>query len=221
MTQKMRISQPGSVICAIWILFATTASAQSVTRSQLGSAFEIRYGTVEVVERVKIQSPAFEIRYGTVEVVERVKIQSQAAQGAVTGGLIGAATSGHHHRSKHALEGAVAGAFLTALLEGNRKAYQYTVDFDDGSITKVVVESGGIVQGDCVTVELGQTANIRRVSGVHCEHRGHEALAEPIVHAKRQSEAAECHTAKEQALQATTEEATDIALKKVRVFCEG
>ena len=56
---------------------------------------------------------------------------------------------------------------------------------------------------------------------MQCEHRGHEALAEPIVHAKRTTEAAECHTAKAQALQATTEEATDIALKKVRVFCEG
>ena len=36
-----------------------------------------------------------------------------------------------------------------------------------------------------------------------------------------QEGAAECHAAKEMALQATTEEATDIALKKVRVFCEG
>jgi outer membrane lipoprotein SlyB len=201
MTQKIRILQASSVICAIWILFVATASAQTVSRSQLGSAFEIRYGTVERVDRVKVQS--------------------QASQGAVTGGLIGAATSGHHHRGKHALEGALAGALLTAILEGNRQAYQYTVDFDDGSITKVVIETGGIEEGDCVSVELGQTANIRRVSDVQCEHRSHEALVEPIVYAKRQSEAAECHTAKEQALQATTEEATDIALKKVRVFCEG
>jgi hypothetical protein len=56
---------------------------------------------------------------------------------------------------------------------------------------------------------------------VHCEYRDHEALAAPIVHAKQQTEAAECHAAKEMALQATTEVATDIALKKVRVFCEG
>jgi len=201
MRQNKRIPQFGSVICTMLILFATTASAQSVSRAQLGSAFQIRYGTVEVVERVKIQS--------------------QAAQGAVTGGLIGGVTSGHHHRGKHALEGAIAGAFLTALLEGNRKGYQYTVDFDDNSVTKVITESGGIVEGDCVAVELGQTANIRRTSAVHCEHQAHEALADPIVHAKRQSEAAECHAAKQMALQATTEEATDIALKKVRVFCEG
>jgi len=201
MKHPKRFPQPGSIIFALGMLLAVTASAQSVSRSQLGSFFEIRYGTVEVVERVKIKS--------------------QAAQGAVTGGLIGGVTSGHHHRGKHALEGAIAGAFLTAILEGNRKGYQYTVDFDDNSVTKVITESGGIVEGDCVAVELGQTANIRRTSSVHCEHQAHEALAEPIVQAKRQSEAAECHAAKEMALQATTEESTDIALKKVRVFCEG
>ena len=201
MRQNNKFVQTGSMIIALWMFFATTVSAQSIPRSQLGSAFQVRYGIVETVESVNVQS--------------------QAAQGAVTGGLIGGATSGHHHRGKHALEGALAGAFLTALLEGNRKGYQYTVDFDDGSVTKVITESGGIVAGDCVAVELGQTANIRRTSSVHCEHRGHEALAEPMVHAKQQTEAAECHTAKEMALQATTEEATDIALMKVRVFCEG
>jgi len=189
------------MICAACIFVTSTAVAQQVSRSQLGSSFEIRYGTVETVDRVKVQS--------------------QAAKGAVTGGLIGGATSGHHHRGKHAVEGAVAGALLTALLEGNRKAYQYTVDFDDGSVTKVIIETGGIVEGDCVAVELGQTANIRRTSSVHCENRGHEGLADPIVNAKQQTEAATCHAAKEMALQATTEEAVDIALKKVRVFCEG
>lgn len=190
-----------AALCLVSVTIVGTSTAQTVSRSQLGSSFEIRYGTVESVERVSVQS--------------------QAGQGAVTGGIIGGATSGHRHRGKHAVEGAVAGALLTVLLEGDRRAYQYTVDFDDGSVTKVIIETGGIVEGDCVAVELGQTANIRRTSSVHCEDRGHEALSDPIVNAKQQTEAAECHAAKEMALQATTEEATDIALKKVRVFCEG
>lgn len=199
MPKKLQI---GSLICILSIAVVGTSAAQTIQRSQLGSSFDIRYGTVETIERVKIQS--------------------QAGKGAITGGLIGGATSGHSHRGKHAVEGAVAGALLTALLEGNRKAYQYTVEFGDGSLTKVVIETGGIVEGDCVVVELGQTANIRRTSSVHCEHPDHEALTDaPMVYAKRQTEAAECHAAKEMALQATTEEATDIALKKVRVFCEG
>ena len=201
MRQNGKLFRIGFLIGAMSIMVACSTSTPSVTRSQLNSSFEIRYGTVETIERVKIQS--------------------QAAQGAVTGGLIGGLTSGHSHRGQHALEGAVAGALLTALLEGNRQGYQYMVDFDDGSVTKVVTESAGIAEGDCVAVELGQTANIRRTSSVHCEHTDHAALAEPVVHAKRQTEAAECHAAKDMALQATTNEATDIALKKVRVFCEG
>lgn len=201
MTLIRKIAQLSLPIFTIFVLVAGNTAAQDIPRSQLGSSFDIRYGTVEIVDRVKVQS--------------------QAGKGAVMGGLIGGATSGHSHRGKHAVEGAVAGALLSAILEGNRKAYQYTVDFDDGSVTKVIIESGGIVEGDCVVVELGQTANIRRTSSVHCEHRDHESLSEPIVYANSQEEAAECHASKQMALQATTEEATDIALKKVRVFCEG
>jgi len=188
-------------VCTAALLTVNMTVAQTVSRGQLNSSFDVRHGIVAQVEQVRIKS--------------------QAGQGAVMGGIVGGVTSGHHHRGKHALEGAAAGALLTALLEGKRRAYQYTVSFDDGSATKIVTETPGIVEGDCVTVELGQTANIRRASSVFCEHTAHEALAESIVHAKVQSEAAECHAAKQMALQATTEEATDIALKKVRVFCEG
>ncbi len=137
------------------------------------------------------------------------------------GGIVGGAASGHHHRGKHAAEGALAGALLAAVLDGNRHARSFIVDLNDGSEIKLITEQRGIREGDCVAVEMRQTANIRNVSSVHCEHPGHEALAHPVVHAKSQSEAAACHTAKEQALQSTTEEATDIALKKVRVFCES
>jgi outer membrane lipoprotein SlyB len=164
---------------------------------------------------------SFEINYGIVVGKEKVEIKSQAAQGAVMGGIVGGATSGHHHRGKHAVEGAIAGALLTAILEGSKKANQYTVKFNDDRMTKIITETKGIREGDCVSVELGQTANIRRVSTVYCEHPDHEALSDPIVHANNQEGAAECHAAKQMALQATTEEATDIALKKVRVFCEG
>ena len=137
------------------------------------------------------------------------------------GGIIGGATSGHHHRGKHAVEGALAGALLAAVLDGDRHARSFVVELNHGREIRIIKEQHRNREGDCVAVETGLTANIRTVSSVHCDSPGHEALAHPVVHAKAQSEAAECHTAKEQALQATTEEATDIALKKVRVFCEG
>lgn len=189
-----------TTIFVLTMLFSV-ANSQSIDRSQLNSSFEVKYGVVVNTEKVDIKS--------------------QAGQGAVMGGIVGGATSGHHHRGKHAVEGAIAGALLTAILEGGKKAHQYTVKFDDSGETKIITETKGIQKGDCVSVELGQTANIRRVSSVYCEHPDHEALADPIVHANAQEGAAECHAAKQMALQATTEEATDIALKKVRVFCEG
>lgn len=201
MTRNTRLSSLAAAVALLLVTLAGTSMAQDVSRSQLNSSFEINYGIVAKVEKVKIQS--------------------QAGAGAVTGGLIGGATSGHHHRGKHAVTGAAAGALLTALLEGDRKAFQYTVELNNGNMTKITTETPGIEEGDCVGLEIGQTANIRRVSGVQCEHDDHEALAEPIVHAKRQSDAAECQAAKEMALQASTEDTLDVALKKVRVFCEG
>ena len=189
-----------SFICATLALSAC-ASSPTVPLNQMNSSFNIHYG---VVERV-----------------ERTQVASNAPQGAVMGGIIGGVTSNHHNRGEHALEGAVAGALLAAVLQGDRTAYKYTVDFMDGGITKVITETPAIAEGDCVTVELGSTANIRRVSSVHCENANHTLLAaDAKIHEKRQEDAQECHEAKQMALQATTEEATDIALKKVRVFCE-
>lgn len=160
-----------------------------------------------------------QINYGVVQNIQQTKLDSNVGKGAITGGLIGAGTSGHHNRAEHAAEGAAALALLTAIAEGKRKAYAYEVKLNSGSIIKLVTESGDIAEGDCVSVEQGQSANIRRVSSVYCEEPDHEALKHPQVQAAAQSDAAECHTAKEIALAAKTESEVDIALKKVRVFC--
>ena len=188
-------------LAAVLLTIASTLlQAQTISRAQLNQGFEIHYGVVNDVNKVKVQS--------------------SAPSGAVMGGLIGGATSGHHHRGKHAATGAVAGALLSAVLDGDRRAYQYTVDLVDGGQTKVVIESGGIREGDCVSVELGTTANIRRVSSVHCESPDSEALNDHVTYAKTQSDAAECHAAKNMVLKASSDEEIELAMKKVRVFCE-
>jgi outer membrane lipoprotein SlyB len=163
---------------------------------------------------------AISVNYGTVESVEKVKLKSDAPRNAVFGGIIGAATSGSHHRGKHAAEGALAAALVTALVQHRKSANQYLVDLKSGGSLKLITEQGDIRVGDCVSVEQGSAANIRRVSSVYCEHAGHIALDHPVVQAKAQLDAAGCHAAKEQALKADTEESVDIALKKVRVFCD-
>jgi outer membrane lipoprotein SlyB len=62
-----------AVVLVATVLVSSNVWAQKVSRSQLNSSFDIRYGTVEVVERVKVKS--------------------SAPQGAVMGVLIGGATT--------------------------------------------------------------------------------------------------------------------------------
>lgn len=163
-----------------------------------------------------------QIDYGVVERVENVKLDSNMGKGVIAGGMIGAGTSGKHDRAKHAAEGAAAMAILTAIAEGKRKAHSYQIKLTSGSVVKVVIESGGIEEGDCVSVEQGKTANVRRVSSVYCEESEQESLHHhPHVHAAAYEDAAECHSAKEIALHAKTEKEVDLALKKVRAFCES
>ena len=166
-----------------------------------------------------------QIDYGVVEKVENVKVDSNMGKGVVAGGLIGAGTSGkhasNHDKAKHAAEGAAALAILTAIAEGKRKAHQYQVKLTSGSVVKLVSESKEIEEGDCVSVERGESANIRRVSSVYCEEPEHEALRHPHVRAAAYEDAAECHTAKEMAMHAKTEKEIDIAVKKVQVFCDN
>ena len=160
------------------------------------------------------------INYGVVEHVEKKKVDSKAMGGAVFGGILGAATSGHHHRGKNAAIGAIGGGLLTKILEGNRDAWSYRINMVSGGEKQIITEQSGVRIGDCVSVEEGRLTNIRRVPSVHCEHRTHEAMQDHMVNANSQESAAECHVAKEMALRADTEEEMDIALKKVRVFCD-
>lgn len=174
--------------------------------------------SVAAVDRNNLNS-AFQINYGVVESVTQEKLDSSVGSGVLMGGMLGAATSGKHGKGKHALEGAAAAGLLTAILQGSRKAYSYQVMLGNGSMVKLLSENGGITTGDCVSVEQGKTANIRRVSPVFCETPPHEALQHPRVVASAQQDATECHEAKEQALAAKTEKDVELALKKVRVFC--
>ena len=160
------------------------------------------------------------ISYGVVEAIDKKKVDSAAPGGAVLGGVIGAATSGHHHRGKHAAIGALSGGVLSAILQGNRDAYVYQVKMANGGEKAVMTEQNTARVGDCVAVEEGRLANIRRVAAAHCAHHKHPARDDYMVKARAHENAAECHVAKEMALKATTEEEMDIALKKVSIFCD-
>ena len=83
-----------------------------------------------------------------------------------------------------------------------------------GDSISITTEQGHIDVGDCVTVERGESANIRRVSQVHCQEKDTEPTAEHVV------EAEECEAAKAAMLDAETTEALEAAVDKARILCE-
>jgi len=84
----------------------------------------------------------------------------------------------------------------------------------DREHTSTITNQGRIDVGDCVTIERGDSANIRRVSEVHCQAKDTRPSAEHAVEAK------ECEAAKAAMLDAETTEALEAAVDKVRILCE-
>lgn len=201
---KTRVAASVSLVAA-GVLAAVSAGAQ-----HKGDAMEIRYGRVDRVDEVKYDNKGAPKGTGT---------------GAIVGGLAGSMNASHGHEVRDAAAGALAGALLTAAYQQHKHrhdgGYQYTVSLLGGGDVAVVVEHGDIAVGDCVAVERGGSANVRRVSDVHCDSYGHGGLKGPGIAAHAQEDAAECHVAKESALRARNDEEIDVALKKVRVFCES
>jgi hypothetical protein len=109
---------------------------------------------------------------------------------------------------------AAAGAAIQGAATGS-VAQQYTVQLRNGGQAIVSTEQQEIRQGDCVSVEQGQHANIRRVSDIHCEERHKTTIPE-----HHESSANNCQLAKDELTKAQTDESIDHAAKKVRVLCE-
>lgn len=157
------------------------------------------------------------VRYAEVTDIERVKLPSAAPAGAMVGGFTGIAlSSGRSTRSQVAsgLGGAALGALAVKALEGDRLGYSYRLQYADGSISNFITEKGYLQLGDCVSVERGQYANIRRVPGDMCEKSG--VVVDPV----HRRNAIQCHAAKEQLLDARTDEEIELASRKVAVICE-
>lgn len=160
------------------------------------------------------------VAYGTVQQVEQVKMDARYTSGALVGGGIGlAAASGRSGTTQ--VGAAVAGAIIGALVQKQRAgmADRYTVLLTTGSTIEIVTEHHDIAVGDCVTVEQGEHANIRRVSPVMCDTRATSpAYAE--MHAAKVEGSEECHRVKEELMAASNESDADLAYKKMRAFCE-
>ena len=203
------IGTTGVVVCATVVAIAGARAQDRVPREQVGASFEIHYGIVETVQVGKMDATA------------------STARGATIGGVVGLAAADHDDDLRGAVKGAAAGALIARLVAKHQKdnapnVYTYSIALMDGDESKIVSETGDIRPGDCVAVEYGQSANVRRVSNAYCESDHLEvARTDEAMSAQAQQSAADCHAAKQVALQAKTEAEMDVALKKVRLFCES
>ncbi len=86
---------------------------------------------------------------------------------------------------------------------------------NSGGQTIISTELQDIMTGDCVSIEQGVNANIRRVSSYHCETKNTTSIPE-----HHKSAASDCDIAKNQLTKAETDVAITNAAKKVRILCE-
>ena len=168
-----------------------------------------------VVSSVLTAQTAVVLKYGTITSVQAVKKDSKHAGGALAGGMVGALAAGPRHHALKVAASAAAGAAIQGALTGGTIP-MYTVFLTDGTTVEITSEQQDMRPGDCVVVELGDHANIRRTGSIHCESQ-HRPRKPPAQH---QAAADECQAAKDELVKADTDNEVDLAVKKVRTLCE-
>lgn len=173
------------------------------------------------------QNSLISVQYGVVQEVQKAEVDPNTAKGAALGGLLGlAVAAGTGGSTAQQAGGAAAGALIGGLLQheraANSDAERYTVRLNGGSSVAIVTVNHDIQAGDCVSVEQGQHANLRRVSPVMCNalaDTGHPVYAQ--VHQENLVEASQCEQAKQEVLSATSEQQVNLAHQKMRALCES
>jgi outer membrane lipoprotein SlyB len=170
---------------------------------------------VLTISSAHAQGQAITINYGTVESVSTVEKDSKHAGGVLAGGLVGALIGPSRHRGLRIAAGAAAGAAVQgAATSGTLQLY--TVSLVTGGTVQISTEQTDIREGDCVQVDQGEHANIRRTGTVHCEDGG--LPEDPLPHHVQNAQG--CDAAKQELSKAETDDAVDLAIKKVRVLCD-
>ncbi len=165
------------------------------------------------------------IQTGIVIATQAVNLQSAAGRGAVVGGIVGYATTSSRQsssrRARNTAIGAGTGALIARRAQGSLDGMQYTIETGPGSRIVVVTDQTQIRVGDCVNVEQAGsgTANVRRVSESLCEARFDNQVDEEL-QAYMAREADTCLQAKERMMEAESDEAFEIALRRVHFFCD-
>lgn len=157
------------------------------------------------------------VNYGRITEVRQVDLQNQGAQaaGALIGGLAGVASGSGQSRSNRALRG-VGGAALGRAVggaAGSSTGFEYTVLIDGTRTVRIVTEQAGFRVRDCVSIERGAFNNIRLAPEERCD------VPQARVPRRETSAAEACDAAKQQVLDAETDEEFDRAERRMRLVC--
>ena len=165
------------------------------------------------------------VQTGVVIAAQAVNLQSAAGRGAAVGGVVGLATTSRNRstsrRIRNTAIGAGTGALIARGAQGNLDGMQYTIETGPGSQVVVVTDQTQVRVGDCVTVEQAGsgTTNVRRVNDALCETAFAGGVDEELTK-YLQYEADMCLQAKERLMEAETDEAFEVAMRRVNFLCD-
>jgi len=170
------------------------------------------------------------VQYGRITAVSPVTETSGTSQnvGMLVGGGLGLASGGGQSSSNRVLRAAAGGTAGRAV--GGRmnqtQAFEYTVLVGGTNTVRIVSDQAGKRVGDCVSIEQGQFANIRLVPDSRCAPPPRPAAAPapaparaPAPVAADVQAASACEQAKQQVLDAATDDAFNLAERRMRLLC--
>jgi outer membrane lipoprotein SlyB len=163
------------------------------------------------------------VRTGTVTAMRSVDLNDgNAIKGALVGGAFGAAltrsSKGSSRRDRNAAIGAVLGGATAA--SKTRPGRVYTVTTNEGTMIQIATEQTELRVDDCVFVEeAGGSANIRRAPATACDPASKQVMEDAAIIEEMQEEASECAAAKQELVDADSDDAIDRAVRKVKLLC--
>jgi outer membrane lipoprotein SlyB len=169
------------------------------------------------------------VQYGRITNVTPTTANNATHQnvGTLVGGSVGLISGSGQSGSNRALRtvgGAAAGRGV-GTLTGREQAFEYTVLVSGGTTTRIISDQAGKRVGDCVAIEQGQFSNIRLVHDARCNPPAPRpaapapAPAPAAVEPAAQQAATACEQAKTQVLAAETDEAFNLAERRMRLLC--
>lgn len=175
-----------------------------------------------------VASAQTSVQYGRITAVNAITEASGRAQtaGAILGGALGASSASGRSSSTRMLRGVAGGVAgqQVGRVATQRQTFEYTILIGGKSSIQVVTDEVGMRVGDCVAVERGAFNNLRLVDDSRCAPprpatATTKAAPAPQPTAQDVRVADACIAAKNQMLDADTDEAFDRAERRVRLLC--